>query len=541
MVKVVLTADRAVFTDYHGVDLFGFGLCMPYRLIPSVVENLILVPKAKTGRDGRAKFAPYSLCKVEAALLASGFGRSEVVVTPPHRLEEVVDSETAVVAVHVLDPKGLAPVTWTLRSLTGGGKSCTEAEFENLMRTVKELRREHDFKLIVGGPGVWQLRGMEKRYDIDVLYEGEAELTFPGVVKAILNGGDVPSYVEGEPVPVQRIPLIMTPSRNGQVQITRGCPRRCRFCSPTMWRFRSMPVEIILKELEFNLKNGAKGAGLITEDVLLYGARGLQLNPEAVEELYEKVTRLAKRYGVGPVDFTHVSCSSALYLKDTVRRISETMGLDEKRAIFPQVGLESGSPAIVGRYFRGKVYPWRPEEWPEVVASASKVFNDNHWYPCYTYLIGYPDATPDDYVKTTELLDRLEEEGFMGWTFPLFLIPMGGTMIEKEARFLDVRGLPEEALECMLRGWELSVRFSKRVTPTLIGGGAGALSGIMKRLAGLAVKAMEVWIEGIRKNPEVIEREYSKVWLRGVKNFIGAILHGISTLREGNGPYGTKG
>jgi len=39
MAKIVLTADRALFTDYHGFDFLGFGLCMPYRLIPKIVDK----------------------------------------------------------------------------------------------------------------------------------------------------------------------------------------------------------------------------------------------------------------------------------------------------------------------------------------------------------------------------------------------------------------------------------------------------------------------------------------------------------------------
>ncbi len=526
-VKIVLTADQAVFTDYNGADLFGFGLCMPCRLIPEFVEYFVLVPKAAADSDGRARFAPYSVAKVEASLLAAGFSRDEVMVTPPYLVRKVIDKDTEVVAVHVLDPKGLAPVSWTLRSMAGGGKSCTELEFEKLIETIGMLKRRYKFKLIVGGPGVWQLRGLEDRYDIDVLYDGEAEITFPIIVRKILNGEEVPRYVKGEPVPAERIPLIATPSRNGQVQITRGCPRRCRFCSPTMWVFRSIPIEKIEKEIEFNLRNGAKTAGFITEDVLLYGAKGLQLNPDAIKKLYNRIWRLASSYGVDVVGFSHVSCASAVVLKETVKYIADLQGLSENKPLFPQVGLESGSPRIVSKYFNGKVYPWKARDWPWVVVEASKIFNDAYWYPCYTYLIGYPDATPDDYLKTIELLDRLDEEGFKGWTFPLLLIPMGGTLIEKEAKFLRLSQLPQEALECMTRGWRLSLKFSKGIISTLIKTRNPLITKIVTGLIDKALKAMNMWIENIEKNPEVIEEEFARINIRGMRNLTGTIIKAI--------------
>lgn len=102
--------------------------------------------------------------------------------------------------------------------------------------------------------------------------------------------------------------------------------------------------------------------------------------------------------------------------------------------LFPQIGLESASPRIAGKYFRGKVYPWKPEDWPNISIESSKLFNDVYWYPCYTYIIGFPDAMPDDYIATTELIDDLKSEGFTGWTFPLLFNTDGGLNNRKKER-----------------------------------------------------------------------------------------------------------
>ena len=526
MVRIILTADRALFTDYHGFDFFGFGLCMPYRLIPKTVEYRILTPKMPA--DGvRAKYAPYALSKVEASLLASGFSREDVVITPPHMIRKAIDKDTEIVGVHVLDPKGLAPVSWTLKALSGGGKTCTELEFEKLIYEVKSLKDKYKFKVIVGGPGNWQLRGYEDRYGIDVLYDGESEITYPLIVKKILDGEEVPRYVHGEFASVDKIPLITTPSRNGLVQITIGCPRRCRFCNPTMWKFRSIPLDNILKEIEFNLRNGIKNISFVTEDVLLYGANGLQLNSDAVKKLFKSTISLAEKYGVSKkVGFSHVSCASALVMKDVVNYISEMEGLSENEPAFPQIGLESASPKIVDKYFRGKVYPWKPEDWPDILIESSKLFNDSYWYPCYTYIVGFPDAMPDDYIATTELIDDLKSEGFIGWTFPLLLIPMGGSLIErkKEANFAYLSNLPEEAIDCMIAGWKLSVYNSRRLVSKLMKGGNPLISKIMIRLAFKAIDAMEGWIDGISNGVNIINEVYSKVDIRSNLGLVRAIL-----------------
>ena len=68
------------------------------------MEYRLLAPEAPT--DGlRAKYAPYALGKVEASLLASGFSREDVVITPPHMIRKAIDKDTEIVGVHVVDPK----------------------------------------------------------------------------------------------------------------------------------------------------------------------------------------------------------------------------------------------------------------------------------------------------------------------------------------------------------------------------------------------------------------------------------------------------
>jgi len=326
MVKVVLTADRALFTDFSGSSALGFGLCVPVRLVPRLVEYRILAPPAPLTSEGRASYAPYGLSKVEAALIAAGFRRDEVAIIPPEYIEKVVDDDVAVVGIHVVDPQGLAPVSWTLRVMMGGGITCTQHEFEKLATKLMGLKRRYKFKLVAGGPGVWQLRGLEEKFGIDVLFDGEAELTFPLIARKLINGEEVSRHVAGDLVPIEQIPPIITPSRNGVVQIARGCPRRCRFCSPTMFHFRSIPIDVVLREVETNLRCGIRAVSFAVEDVLLYGAHGLRLNPEAVKKLFTATLEVARGYGVSRVGFSHVTLSSALLMEDVVRFITDVNG-----------------------------------------------------------------------------------------------------------------------------------------------------------------------------------------------------------------------
>ena len=53
-----------------------------------------------------------------------------------------------------------------------------------------------------------------------------------------------------------------------------------------------------MKEVEFNLKNGIKNISFVSEDVLLYGARGRRLSSDAVKKLFKSAVDLAKKQGV---------------------------------------------------------------------------------------------------------------------------------------------------------------------------------------------------------------------------------------------------
>jgi len=462
---IVLTADQALMTNFSDVSFFGFGHCVPYRLVPGPFLKKVLGSPLETDGGGRAMKATYPLRKVEAALLNAGFERKQVIVTTPNKIRRAITKDTRIVGLSVVDPLGKAPVSYTLASLLGGGDSCTKVEFLALMKEIKALKREYDFKLIVGGQGVWQLSPVYKALGIDTLFFGEAEITFPKLASSIINGEKPPSIVHGETPSVEEIPTIVNPSITGAVQITRGCPRRCQFCSPTMLKFRSVPLEKILAEVKVNVKNGVEYIDLRSDDILLYGANGIWVNHEAVTKLFRAVT---EKYDVS-VTFPHASVATVRQDPGLVKAISEMVGFDFKHPIFPDVGLESGSPRIIAKYMSGKPRPWMPKEWSETVLEATKIMNENHWYPCYTMIVGFPDEQEDDVVKSIELVDELRNMKAMAWTFPLLSTPISDTPLEKQG-YPSLKAMPKAVWELFSISWQQSLWISQKVRDQLLGG-----------------------------------------------------------------------
>ncbi|MEZ0289826.1 MAG: radical SAM protein, partial [Sulfolobales archaeon] len=261
---------------------------MPSRLVPRFFMNRFFTPPVKTDRLGRALVAPYPLRKVEAVLLKAGY---DVWVVPPHKLEKTVGERTKIVGISVHDPLGIDPVSFKLSMIFGGGETWTARFFRELSDKVSSLKKKFRFKVIVGGPASWELVNENLDF-IDLILVGEAESILPSLIEKLISGERLPRVVRSKSAKLEDIPPIVNPARLGEVQITRGCPRGCWFCSVTPETFRSIPIDIIKKEVEVNIRGGIRRVELITDDIMLYGSQALRVNHDAIVKLYTELASM---------------------------------------------------------------------------------------------------------------------------------------------------------------------------------------------------------------------------------------------------------
>jgi len=92
------------------------------------------------------------------------------------------------------------------------------------------------------------------------------------------------------------------------------------------------------------------------------------------------------------------------------------------RKSFIEMGIETASASIIERYMKGKAYPYRPSEYPEIVERAIGILNDNNWIVVGTMIVNFPGENEDDIMANIELLDRIKNLNVV--TFPLPLIPV---------------------------------------------------------------------------------------------------------------------
>lgn len=457
---VILTADRGSFTDYGGASALGYVACMPYRLVPRLFMDKFFTPKMPTDSEGKALYAPYALRKVEAILIDAGFS---VAVVPPEKISKFAP-KTKVIGVSAHDPFGLDPVSAKLSFILGGGPTWTAKFFSELGDLISKLKHKYNFKVLLGGPGAWEV-SLNIPDWVDTVFIGEAEVDLPKVVKGLIEGNNVPRVVHGKISKLTQIPTIKNPARLGEVQITRGCPRGCKFCSITPQTFRSIPIEDIKKEIEVNMKGGLKKVDFVTDDLMLYGSSKLRVNHDAIVKLFTEVMKL----GVDGAWFSHISAPPVKESPKTVKAFAEISRYDFDRAAAPVVGLETGSVRIFEKYMTAKAFPWGPRDWKNVILDATAIMNDNYIYPCYTMTIGYPDETEEDVEQSIELVQSIIDHKFTAWIFPLPVIPISTTYIGKNP-YPKPEKLPKNYWDLLYISWHYDLKITRELIPALTSG-----------------------------------------------------------------------
>jgi radical SAM superfamily enzyme YgiQ (UPF0313 family) len=422
-------------SEYHGLMFLGFSACLPQGVFPDWLYYPVFCPSGKVDETGQILHANYGMRKIEAAILAKGFKREEVIIAHPDYLYKVVDADTKIVSISSNDPLGIGPATSTFVELWGGeGRMAVklrELLNQPCMRTFKPT-------IFLGGPGSWQLAvhaEKQKELGIHHVVVGEGEITAPMLFHKILeqNGAFVERVVYGETAQDTDIADIVGGSVTGLVEVTRGCARSCAFCVPTVRKVRSRPLENILREVKVNIACGNTGAILHGEDIFLYKSDGLNVNAEAVIELFDRVYHTP---GVNFVGISHASISSAVSSPQTVQAISRILELGSPRhpVDYFEIGIETGSPKLIRSHMRGKVYPFDPQEWPEIVRRGFKLFSENSIVPSATIIMGLPGEDREDVEQTTELIRSLRS--YKSIIVPLLFTPMETTRLEYAKPFL---------------------------------------------------------------------------------------------------------
>ncbi|MEM2104785.1 MAG: radical SAM protein [Candidatus Bathyarchaeia archaeon] len=446
MADVLLTADRTLMSDYHHNEFIGFGTCAPPNFLPNWLYRFLFFPPVKTVK-GVPVAAPYGLRKIEAQLLSEGF--NVLTVDPDHIYRFL--GEAKVLGIHVMDPFGVGPASSTFAAMLG--REPFLAQYFRSLVEKPEIRmaKKRGLKIVVGGSGVWQFKHREKfveKYGIDCVIDGEAEKVIGKIVRMALNNEKLPKYYEvgvEETPKLEEIPNILNPSINGLVEIGRGCCRGCKFCSVTLRPLRWYPIEKILAEIDVNIKNKySYSACLHAEDVMLYCSKNTTPKDEKLIKFHNAVVKKC----AGGLSWSHCSLATIALKPKLFQKVAEII-LQKQSWWGVETGIETGSPELAKKLMPAKAHPFKPEEWPETVRTAMGLMHDNNLIPACTLIVGVPEETENDLIKTIELVEDLKR--FRSLIVPLFFVPLGKLKSEQWFKETQMTNLHYELLVKCLR------------------------------------------------------------------------------------------
>jgi radical SAM superfamily enzyme YgiQ (UPF0313 family) len=460
-IKVVLTASATEMSDFYNSPFIAFVAGFAKGPLPLWLLRKRLYPPGEYDDDGRAKYAPYGLRKVESVLLENGFDESEVAVVHPFGLSGFVGPSTKVVGVSSMDPTGMGYVSKTYSSIVGGGESMNTIEFRALVR--HQSIRTHKPKVIVGGFGAWQLerKKVAESYGVDCVVIGGGEEAVAEIFRKAVNGESLPRVMRVEnSVENGQLPMIRHAAIHGCVEISKGCGRNCQFCTPTMQRKSDVPLETIMKEVELTTREGSERITLVTEDIFLYGAKDKRFipNKEAVIKLVKSV---AAHPGVKAIQPSHMSLAPIVHTPDMIKELAETLIEynwyihGTKPIVTSETGVETGSVRLMRKYMAGKMLPFKPEQWKEIVSQAFVILNDNDWYPLATLIVGLPDENEHDVLETLELMDDLKD--YQAFYVPLLFVPLENCSL-MNTRGAEIDSLTKARWAFISRCWEYNAR-----------------------------------------------------------------------------------
>lgn len=466
--KIVLTASATEMSDFYNNPFIAFVGGFGKGPIPLGVVRKALYPPVERKANGRANYAPYGLRKVEAILLEAGFTEQEVAVVHPEDLEDFIGPETKVVGITSMDPTGMGYVSKTYSNIIGGGEPMNAVEFQKLVKhpSLKKFKP----KIIVGGFGSWQLerKHVADRLGVDCVLLGGKPEPIVDVFKKAVNGEPIPHIVKADESLLNwdynaLMPLTKHAAIHGAVEISKGCGRNCQFCTPTMQNKVDVPLEKIMKEVALTTADGSDHVTLITEDLFLYGTKDKAFIPnhEAVVKLVKSV---ADYPGVKSIQASHMSLAPVVHSPKMIKELSEILiqkswySLGKKAIITAETGIETGSARLMKKYMSGKMLPFQPEQWQEVVTNAFGILNDNNWYPLATLIVGLPDEKEEDVLQTLELMDKLK--GYNAFYVPLFFVPLENcVLMNKKGAEMD--SLSKARWDFFIKCWEYNIKIWK--------------------------------------------------------------------------------
>ncbi len=278
--------------------------------------------------------------------------------------------------------------------------------------------------LIAGGPHPSARPEETLRY-FDYVVVGEGEETLPELVDVLKNGGDVSSvkgiaYKENDKIvftgkrddiDLDRYPAFDPDIMHSTIEITRGCPFNCAYCStPQLFghRMRHRSIDVISKYAQY-----LGDVRFTSPNAFAYGSDGIHPRIEKIESLLHALSGSRIFFGTFPSEVRPE------FINDrTLELVS-----DYCANTTINMGGQSGSQKMLDRIARGHTVE-------DIITGAEKCLKHG-FTPVVDFIFGLPYETEEDQLDTLKLIKWLTAKG--GKVHSHYFMPLPGTPFENLA------------------------------------------------------------------------------------------------------------
>ena len=223
--------------------------------------------------------------------------------------------------------------------------------------------------------------------------------SYEEVAKAVKKalGGQKMHVFESIDAPVSPVTerLVTTGGHYAFLKIAEGCDKRCTYCIIPYLRgkFRSVPMEQLVKEAEELAEKGVKELILVAQETTLYG-----------KDLYgeKKLPELLKR--LAAIDGIQWIRLQYCYPEEITDELIETIKTEEKICHYLDIPIQHASDAILKRMGRRT----NNAQLRELIAKLRREIPDIALRT--TLISGFPGETEEDHEILMEFVDEMEFE-----------------------------------------------------------------------------------------------------------------------------------
>lgn len=300
--------------------------------------------------------------------------------------------------------------------------SFTTPQASSIHREVEQSRTRSIF--IAGGPHPSACPGETLRF-FDYVVIGEGEETLPELITALQNGSDIAS-VKGiafkkkekmiftgkrENVELNKYPPFDPNVMHSSIEITRGCPFNCAYCStPQIFghSMRHRSIDVISKYAKF-----LGDVRFTSPNAFAYGSDGIRPRIEKIEALFKALSPGRIFFGTFPSEVRPEFIDDRMLELVSKYCANTTINM----------GGQSGGPRVLDRIKRGHSVE-------DIVIGAEKCLSHG-FTPVVDFIFGLPCEEEEDQLETLKLIKWLASKGAKVHSH--YFLPLPGTSLENLA------------------------------------------------------------------------------------------------------------